>query len=574
MSHATPPRSRRSARATRSRPAAQLLSAEELERAALAAPVDLRRARLHLRSAALQVACERNDAASRNLAHAIRILLARGRTRRAALAIEHLLRLRTQSARLDRELGFLALDAGLAGPGARLVSRAATTVHRRGSEREASELLDELETRLPELPAEAVAVLAEARFACGHAERGLQLIARAAEAWRRDGAPERAIELCRRGAELGACAAPGHRTWGLALLARGDDLAALPHLERWIDADPEDVDARIWYAEALFGAGRMREARFALADLARALGLARMGTLLPRELRARIEGRLAASGDPLAEGRLAPFWEADELVGPADESEPSEAPSTTVGSAHEGASSAGRRPRVLLVEDPFVFRMQLSEILAQASFDVVPAAGRSPAPATEEPPVDVIVLPVRPDDPDGLQRLGELRARFGAGEARVLGVAPLDRLGVDFEAIRALGVDGIIDESCIPEHVVFRVRQLARSPRERSTCERAAAHFPVDLEVAGTWSAEWAVDLGVGGMRVTSARVLEPNTDVRLRFRLPTQGDECIDLRARVIHRHPAREPGGPHEVGVFFYPLDAASQARLEREVRRLLAW
>ena len=160
-----------------------------------------------------------------------------------------------------------------------------------------------------------------------------------------------------------------------------------------------------------------------------------------------------------------------------------------------------------------------------------------------------------------------------AKDAPILGFTTLDRAGLDLESLRSIGVTGLLDKSCIPEHIIFRANQLVRTPSERRHYERAPTFLSIDLIAGEDTTSEYALSLSLGGMRITSTRRIEPNTDVRVRFQLPHAPDETIEAGGRVIYSRSQPRAAAPWEIGVFFYPLDERSEAQIDREVKRLLA-
>jgi len=550
---------------------------DELESRAEDIADDAARARIELRIAILRVARGEATEAAPVLARAIHSLLRAGWSQRAAAAIERLLAIPPCHPDLERELGVLSLDAGLLSQGPELLVRAAETYRRQGDRKTSREVLEQLEGQLYTMPPGAMRALADAWVELAEPGRAVEILAHAAELWRCRGCASRAVELCRRAAELEAsCPDRLHRTWGLALMALDECGAAGRHLDRWAEAEPSAPEPRIWQAEALWSTGRVEEVRAAVTRLAELLGVdpAPEDADEDRGLRREIERRLATSGETLANARLAPFWEAEELVGPDPQAErPVEVAEAR---APVDGGARPRRPRIFVSDDTFLFRKRLSQILQEAGMEVIPKPPNVRAVEALrqiDPVPDLLILPIFASDPSTLGAVREIRSRGPARAVPVLGLTTVDRRGLDLEGLRAMGVDGLIDKGCIPEHLVFRVNQLVRRPRKQRGWERAPAFFPVDLEAAGTVTPEYALNLSLGGMRVTSTHRLEPNTDVRVRFQLAAQSSEIIEAKGRVIYCSPREVANGPYEVGLFFYPFDARVAEWIEEEVRRLLA-
>jgi CheY-like chemotaxis protein len=539
-------------------------SLDRLERAAANALDPLPRARLALRIGATQARLGRRREAVRWLEEGARTLLGEGLRRRAESAIERILALAPCEPGRLRSLGVTALENGLPLAGVRLTVEAARTHYLCDDAEGAVAVLSALDAKLHLFSLDALKHVAEAWCFVGHGARGAALLAEEAERLRRAGLAELACELCRASAGAGAPIRILHRTWGLALLERDDAPRARAHLESWLHGEPESVAAHVWWAEALWTLGLEGATRRVLSSLARRRGVGSPDADGVERLRLEIAS--AVADEPgLAEARLAPFWEAEELLAVAiDDAEP----------ARNGRPGAWHGPRVFLADDTHVFRLRLSQILRAGGFDVtvkprdlelVEALRRAPRP-------DLLILPVSGADPETLDAIRVVRSEGLAASAPILAFTHLDRSGLDLDELRAIGVAGLIDKGCTPEHIAFRANQLVRSPRERRRHVRAPAFFPVDLHASGEVTAEYGLGLSVGGMRVTSSRPLEPNTDVRLRFQLPASGEELVSAGARVIYRRERSGAPVPYELGVFFYPLDAWTRDRIEAEVERLL--
>ncbi len=231
-------------------------------------------------------------------------------------------------------------------------------------------------------------------------------------------------------------------------------------------------------------------------------------------------------------------------------------------------------PRVFLDRDLFFHRERLSSILGEARYEVVKASeGDSLVETLREisPPPDLIILSFFPSL-DTIGSLEAIRAIEALRDVPVLGVSPLDRSRLDLERLRGLGVVGLVDGRSLAEHVSFRVDQVVRHIDSGRRHERAPCCLPVDLDVAGEVTTEYALSLSRGGIGLTSTRTIEPNTEIGLRFWLPQCGSELADVRARVVYQRSGHGEFAPYRVGAFFLDLDEQLAAGIEREVRRLL--
>lgn len=231
-------------------------------------------------------------------------------------------------------------------------------------------------------------------------------------------------------------------------------------------------------------------------------------------------------------------------------------------------------PVVAVMQDPMVFPMRLPDVLGHADcevYELYPNVDLLEALGTLKRPPRLLILPVRSDSPETVQRVRDLRALPEFRELSILGVvAAADRAGLDLSELRSLGLAGLVDCNAVPEHVIFRVNQMVRSYPERRRCLRAPAFLPIELEAAGHTTTEYAVSLSVGGLGLSCSRVLEPNTDVRLGFRCG--GQDVGEIKGRVLHCTADPNAVPCNRVGIVFYPLAEEQHAMLEREVERLL--
>jgi CheY-like chemotaxis protein len=234
-----------------------------------------------------------------------------------------------------------------------------------------------------------------------------------------------------------------------------------------------------------------------------------------------------------------------------------------------------RSPTIFLAEDTHVFRLRLSAILRDAGYAVLikpPALGMLEALQIAAQAPDLVILPVSGCRPDATEAIESLREDARLAAVPVLAFTTLDRSGLDLEALRNAGVRGLVDKSCIPEQIVFRVNQLLRAPRATRRYQRAPAFLSLDLFADGETTSEYASSIGLGGLCVTSSRSLEPNTDVRVRLALPPDHARAIEAHGRVIYSRYREGGAAPWEVGVFFYPLDETASHLVGQAVEHLL--
>lgn len=360
----------------------------------------------------------------------------------------------------------------------------------------------------------ALAALARARARAGQLGAAADLVVVAAERSRNEGSVEQALEYCLAAARWYPQVRGVHRTWTLALLASGDPDGALGHLVRW----------------GRESSGRWEQVRL---ELEAACGAIRAGELVTRARR---------------------------LV---------EAPGSAAGQASAARSRAFLAPGLAARRDPLV------RVLSEADIDVVEAScqhGIAEA-LVRALPLDLLILPIGPNRCPRQDWLRDLQAQPGLEGLPILG-ALAGELDVDqLEALRALGLAGVLDPGAAAEHIQFRVRRvLRRDGPERRVHTRIPVSFEIAVDAAGAVSQERADSLSSGGLRLRSARKIEVNQELRLRFR-PEPEMGSIRANARVVNciAAPAGEEG--YAIGVFFLDLSASDRARLDGLVARRLA-
>lgn len=253
---------------------------------------------------------------------------------------------------------------------------------------------------------------------------------------------------------------------------------------------------------------------------------------------------------------------------------PSPTPASDRPSAEATPSEETRseRPHVLLAPDLAFVGQRLARTLRDSGCEVLQVpAGHSVADAVRElePPPDLLVMRL---GPPVRERLEQLKAVHVEARIPVLGVHSVALREVDHQELRRCGVAALLDASAPRDRVVHRVNRLVRPARSRRREQRVSCFLPVEVVRGGTISPQYAVDLSVNGMRLTTDVPLDPGSEVQLRFRLPMISAEPIDVRGRVVHRSPDRNSAGLHELGVAFGALEPRSRHLIEREVARLL--
>ncbi len=225
-----------------------------------------------------------------------------------------------------------------------------------------------------------------------------------------------------------------------------------------------------------------------------------------------------------------------------------------------------------LVHDIVFEGRAFAEILRDAGHCVVQGPLEGDGTSTSGCP-QVLVMRIEAEDPACLDLIRSLRSSPRARAVPILGVTTFDKMSLDLQELRSHGVVGLVDARSPADHALQRIAQIVRPRGLRRGSERVRCFFPVDVERDGGRVREYALDLSVTGLRLTSEQALEENTDLQLRFSLPMVSDETIETAARLVRRDARRNSSGRYEVGVFFYPLEQRYVDVLRQEVERLLS-
>ncbi|MDJ0847908.1 MAG: PilZ domain-containing protein [Myxococcota bacterium] len=224
-----------------------------------------------------------------------------------------------------------------------------------------------------------------------------------------------------------------------------------------------------------------------------------------------------------------------------------------------------------LVHDLRFEGRSFAEILSEAGHRVVQGDLEAEATSADAFP-QVVVMRIEAEDPACLDLIRALRSSPRARAVPILGVTTFDKMSLDLQELRSHGVVGLLDARSPAEQALQRIGQIVRPRGLRRSSERVRCFFPVDVAREGGQAREYALDLSVTGLRLTSEQALEENTDLQLRFSLPMVSDDTIETAARLVRRDSRRNSSGRYEVGVFFYPLEQRYVDVLRQEVERLL--
>jgi len=233
------------------------------------------------------------------------------------------------------------------------------------------------------------------------------------------------------------------------------------------------------------------------------------------------------------------------------------------------------RGHILVVGEPVIREAQLAQLLGERGFDVLEALDADAAAAQLrdlEEPLELAIVALKTADPSNLGNVRALRTAPGGRHVPILGVAGESAVDLDIRLLRSWGITGVVAATLHPELVVQRINRLVH-PDPARTAERASCFVPLQVERLGNVTQEYALDLSVGGMRVTCDDRIELNDDLNVRFQLPLVARDQIGVRARVVHQAHKRNSAGKREAGIFFYPMPARFRRLIEIEVTRLLS-
>jgi CheY-like chemotaxis protein len=232
------------------------------------------------------------------------------------------------------------------------------------------------------------------------------------------------------------------------------------------------------------------------------------------------------------------------------------------------------QPRILVAHDVQIERLRLSQVLRGAGYDVILKPDDiclREAVENEAMPPDLLLMRIEPEDPASLEAVRELRTAGLTNGPQILGFTAQGRADFDPDPLRRVGLAGVLDGGCVPAEVFSRVNRMLRAPHERRRHLRAQMRTDVEVTAHGETTRETGITLSIGGMGIATARSIEVNTFVRVRFAVPESVDDPIQAEGRATY---VLKPGTPEQsFGMFFYPLRDRAVGLIHREVERLLA-
>jgi len=224
----------------------------------------------------------------------------------------------------------------------------------------------------------------------------------------------------------------------------------------------------------------------------------------------------------------------------------------------------GVHRKILVVDDASLFRDLESLFLERSGQVLAAASGREGLDLARAVRPDIAVVDLHMPGLDGADLCRAFKSDPELKEMPVILVTSSEDPQDHALAVRA-GADDIIPKPINRVSLIHSVNRLLRGPEARGL-----ARVPVDTRVRIRHECEdaWGIvrNLSRGGLFVTAARTVPPETEVQLEFALPeTRG--ALHPTAKVIWRREA-SPNTPEGMGLRFLELDRSSAARIEEYV------
>ena len=239
------------------------------------------------------------------------------------------------------------------------------------------------------------------------------------------------------------------------------------------------------------------------------------------------------------------------------------------------AANLVRKRRIAIKEDIVFSGVPLSRILDKRKYDLIIHTQQETFRheiASLTPLPDLLILPIDSADSPMLDELREIRGSEKIGRIPTLCVATMDKINLNPQALRSLGIVSLIAEMADHETVIRCVDQAVGSTGSNRACERADCFFPVEVKRGQYRWNEFVLNISASGIRMTSVERPKLNKDLQVSFRLPMASGDFIRARGRVVHQMSKRNSDGRYEVGVFLHPIDSECRKMINREVNRLL--
>jgi uncharacterized protein (TIGR02266 family) len=176
----------------------------------------------------------------------------------------------------------------------------------------------------------------------------------------------------------------------------------------------------------------------------------------------------------------------------------------------------------------------------------------------ELPRVDLVVLDLRLPNTRGVELVRTLR-QLDDGRVPVLVFSGTIASADEVRELAALGVTGYVNEYSAAQHILPSLApHLFPDSFNRRGSPRVLLGIPVSYRFGNTIAAALTLNLSKGGVAIRTMSPLPPDTQVRLRFRLPG-GKHDVQAESRVSWSD--RRIG----MGLQFVTVDAADQAAVD---------
>lgn len=222
------------------------------------------------------------------------------------------------------------------------------------------------------------------------------------------------------------------------------------------------------------------------------------------------------------------------------------------------------RRKILVVDDAELFRDLESLFLARSGHVITACDGPSglALARTERPAVAVVDLHMPGLEGDSLCQA--IKSDPDLGDIPVVLVTS-GRDPDDHERAVRAGADDVVTKPLNRISLIQVVNRLMRPPELRGLTR---VSIDEQIRIRCTSEDAWgtALNLSRGGIYVSAARRMPPDTEVELEFSLP-ESVSALSSTARVVWTH-SEPAGSPDGMGMRFLGLDRSSAERIEEFV------
>ncbi len=174
------------------------------------------------------------------------------------------------------------------------------------------------------------------------------------------------------------------------------------------------------------------------------------------------------------------------------------------------------------------------------------------------PSLDLLVVNLRLPHASGVELVRSIR-RLDNGRLPIVIFSGTISNAEQVRELASLGIAGYVNEYSAPPHILPSLApHLFPDNFNRRSSPRVTVTIPVAYRFGDTIATAVTVNVGKGGVSIRTMNPLQPNSKVRVRFRLPGSKRD-VDADARVVWSD--RRVG----MGVQFERIDPADQLPLE---------